>query len=91
MNPVTCWKCGVWCCDLAQRNKNLERNKIQNDKKKMRFTPFWDVVWWVVVHWDVLGKCITPSFRGQAVQLKMPHQWVYRDCVNCYWEAGNLC
>jgi len=32
MNPVTCWKCGVWCCDLAQGNKNSEGNKTQNDK-----------------------------------------------------------
>jgi hypothetical protein len=32
MNAVTCWKFVVWCSDLAQGNKNLERNKTQNDK-----------------------------------------------------------
>jgi len=53
--------------------------KIQKEiKHKMikyvRSTPFWDIAWWLVVHSDVLGKCITHSFRGQAVQLKMP-QW----------------
>jgi len=32
MNPVTCWNCGVWCCDLGKGNKNSQRNKTQNDK-----------------------------------------------------------
>jgi len=25
-------QCGVWCCDFAQGNKNLERDKTQNNE-----------------------------------------------------------
>jgi len=67
MNPVTCWKCGVWCCDFAQGNKNLERNKTQNNK----IAEVYPVLQVVVgsSFWHV-GKIHHTQFQGSSSQIK---------------------